>query len=414
MQQGHDRREFLDRLGVTAAGLLAAGYTATARGYAAGETLNIGCIGTGGRLRQLMEALTGVAGVRIVAVCDIWDTSLQEGKKRADPRAFATKNYHELLARNDVDAVMIGSPDHWHVPMTVDACAAGKDVYVEKPLTHNLSEGPAVIEAQNKHNRVVQVGTQQRSMPQFQRAYDIVRSGKLGHVYKVHLTWNRNIPRWQRQNSGAHLTPSEWKQFLGNAKDQPFDDYRFRQWRWFWDFGGGLLTDLMVHYLDVVNWFLDLDHPELATTIGDNFATKDLWETPDTVQTLLKYPESKTQVYFESTYLNARNDNMIELMGSDATMYLDRGRYEIYPERNRPIKAEQYILGEGRKGKDFYKTPFGEQLHLVNWIEAVRSRKKPICPAEAGVASAAAAHLANRAYRSGQVARWQETKGRPA
>src|SRR5690606_1302422 len=136
-----------------------------------------------------------IAGVKIVAVCDVWEQSLAEGKKLADPRAAATKQYRELLDRRDIDAVLIGTPDHWHVPITIDACAAGKDVYVEKPLTHELSEGAAVIEAQNKHKRVVQVGMQQRSMPQIQKGRELIRSGALGTIHKIHLTWNRNAAR---------------------------------------------------------------------------------------------------------------------------------------------------------------------------------------------------------------------------
>src|SRR5260370_33535931 len=144
------RREFLETLGVGAAGLITAGYSATARGFAANETLNVGCIGTGGRCRKLMESLAKIPNVRIAAVCDIYDVHLDLAKKLADPKAFATKQYKELLARKDIDAVLIGSPDHWHVPMTVDACAADKDVYVEKPLTHSPLEGKAVVEPQNK------------------------------------------------------------------------------------------------------------------------------------------------------------------------------------------------------------------------------------------------------------------------
>jgi len=408
MSKQHDRREFLGRLGVGAAGLMAAGYTGTARGYAANETLNVGCIGTGGRTQMLMRSLEGIQGVRLTAVCDIWDQHLEAGKQLADPKAATTKDFRELLGRKDVDAVIIGSPDHWHVPMTVEACAAGKDVYVEKPLTHDLSEGAAVIEAQNQHQRIVQVGTQQRSMPQFQKAYEIITSGRLGPVYKVHLSWNRNAPRWTRSDYGVKLSPAEWKQFLGSAKDQPFDGYKFRQWRWFWDFGGGMLTDLMVHYIDVVHWIMKVDHPQLATTIGDNFATAGLWETPDTVQTLMQYPDRKFQAHFESTFVNAHEANRLEFMCADGTLYLDRGRYEIHPEPKRKVKAEEYVLGEGPRGKDFYDNPHGERLHLSNWIECIRSRKKPNCPAEAGVSAASAAHLANRALRSGNVARWKD------
>jgi predicted dehydrogenase len=407
MNAQHDRRQFLEQLGVGAAGLMAAGYSATARGFAANETINIGCIGTGGRCQALMRALKEVAGVRITAVCDVWDQHLEAGRKLADPQASATKDFRQLLARNDVDAVIIGAPDHQHVPITVEACAALKDVYVEKPLTHSLAEGAAVIEAQNRHNRVVQVGTQQRSMPHFQKALEIVKSGQIGDIHKVHLTWNRNSPRWAKDRYNIDPASVDWNSFLGSAPRQPFDEYRFRNWRWFWDFGGGILTDLMVHYIDVVHWFMDLDHPQMATTIGDHFKAQGIWETPDTVQTLLRYPDRQVQVYFEGTFVNARNAAMLEFMGSDATLYLDRGRYEIHPERNKKIQYSELVLGHGPRGADFYDVPNGEVLHLSNWVQCVRGRKKPNAPAEAGVSAASAAHLANQAFRSAQVAQWR-------
>src|SRR6185312_10255575 len=169
------RRELLESIGVSAAAAATAGYAATARGFAANETITVGCIGTGGRCRRLMQSLATIPGVKIAAVCDIWDLHLEEGRKLAQSNCFTTKDHRALLDRKDIDAVVIGTPDHWHVPITVDACAAGKDVYVEKPLTHDLSEGPQVIEAQNRHNRIVQVGTQQRSMPHLQKAEKIVK-----------------------------------------------------------------------------------------------------------------------------------------------------------------------------------------------------------------------------------------------
>ncbi len=406
METQRPRRQFLKSLGAGAAGLVTAGYTATSHGYGANETLNIACIGTGGRCRQLMGRLNRIEGVRTVAVCDVWDVHLEAGRKLADPRCFTTKDYRAVLERNDVDAVLVATPDHWHVPITVDACAAGKDVYVEKPLTHELSEGAAVVDAQNRHKRIVQVGMQQRSMPHLQRGYEIIRSGQLGRVRKVHLTWNRNANRAQGR---PDVDPStvDWKQFLGSAPEQPFDAYRFRHWRWFWDFGGGILTDLMVHFIDVVNWYLDLEYPAVATTIGDHFMTQRPWQTPDTIQTLLRYPEQGVQVYFEGTFVNARNAAMLEFMGSEATLYLDRGRYEIHPERRSKVKYEELVLGSGARGLDFYDNPDGEMLHLVNWIESVRARKTPNAPAEAGVRAVLAAHLANRAYRSGQVVTWE-------
>lgn len=399
-----DRRRFLEQASIATAAALTAGFTATAHGYAANETIRVACLGTGGRCQRLMQSLAQIQGVRIVGVCDVWEQHRGAAVKLADAKAVVTHEFRELLDRKDVDAVLIGSPDHWHVPMTIAACQAGKDVYVEKPLTHDPSEGESVIAAQNDNRRVVQVGMQQRSMPHIQKAREILKSGELGKIHKVHLTWNRNTPRGQQRKLGIDAATVDWKRFLGNAKEQPFDEYRFRNWRWFWDFGGGIFTDLMVHWIDVAHWLLDLGYPTTAVSIGDHLMAKDLWETPDTVQTLLQYPGG-VQAYFEGTFVNARNAAMIEFMGDHATLYIDRGRYEIHPERNKKIEASQWVLGDGPRGADFYANPDGELLHVSNWIESIRSRETPRAPAEAGVLAAASAHLANRALRTGETAR---------
>jgi predicted dehydrogenase len=407
-----DRRRFLGTVGrLGAASLIATSTVETARGYMANDTIDVACLGTGGRCRHLMKSLAQVPGVRIAAVCDVWDASLSEGRKLADAKATATKEYRELLDRKQCSAVLIGSPDHWHVPMSVDACNAGKDVYVEKPLTHDLKEGQAVIDAQNKNNRIVQVGTQQRSMPHIQKAYDVLKAGRIGPVHKVHLTWNRNHPgRMQRTAQGVDPKTVNWRAFVGAdrglAPDQPFDEYRFRNWRWFWDFGGGIFTDLMVHWIDVAHWFLDLDHPTTATALGQHFIAKDVWETPDGVQCLLQYPNN-IQAYFEGNFSNARHGAMITFMGTEGSLYIDRGGYRIFPDPGKG-EVEELILSKNppRRGADFYDIPDGELLHLTNWVECVRSRQRPTCPAEAGVSAASAAHLANTALRSGQVVKW--------
>jgi predicted dehydrogenase len=396
---------------------MAAGYAATALGYAANETIGIGCIGTGGRAQALMKNFESIKGIRITAVCDVWDDNLAKARQIAGPSAFATKDYHAVLSHADVDAVLIGAPDHQHVRLTMAALAAGKDVYVEKPLTHDLSEGPKILGALEGSGRIVQVGMQQRSMPQFQKAYELVRAGHIGQIHKVHLTWNRNTPRATRPQLKIDPATVDWSAWLGTAPPEPFDPYKFRQWRWFWHYGGGLFTDLMVHYVDVAHWFLDLDHASEAVAIGDWYSAKGIWETPDTVQTLLRFPDKEVQVYFEGTFSNARNGAMLEFMGDYGTLYLDRGRYEIYPEHRRasglapaePAKIEysEWNLGGDPKGADYYKDPNGELVHLANWIECVRSRRQPNATVEAGVRAAASAHLANRALRTGQTARWE-------
>ena len=366
------------------------------------ETINVACLGTGGRCRTLMRSLAGIKNVRLAAVSDVWDVSLAEGLKLADKKAASSKDYREILARKDIDAVLIGSPDHWHVPMTVDAVGAGKDVYVEKPLTHGLAEGEKVLKAVRDSGRVVQVGTQQRSMPHIQKARELVMAKRLGTVVKVRMSWNRNTDRIRRFKLGVDPKSVDWKTFLGSAPDQAFDEYRFRNWRWFWDFGGGLFTDLMVHWIDVAHWFLDLDQPTRAVAVGEHLSSKGVWETPDTVQTLLTYPGG-VQMHFEGTFSNAHKGAMLEVLGTDASLYVDRGRFELVPERGK-VKAEEMILGKGPKGRDFYEAPDGELLHLENWVSAMRSKKRPSSPVAAGVAAAAAAHLANKALRGGGVA----------
>ncbi|WP_254513689.1 Gfo/Idh/MocA family protein [Anatilimnocola floriformis] len=409
------RREFLQHSAAASAALLALStQPETARGYLANDTLQVGCIGTGGRCRGLMKSLVKVPNVKITAVCDVWDVHLDEGKKLADAAAFTTKDHRELLARKDVDAVLIGAPDHQHVPLTIDACAAGKDVYVEKPLTHDPAEGASVIAAQNDHKRIVQVGMQQRSMPHIAKARELIQAGGIGKVLKIHLSWNRNTSRATANKLGIDPKSVDWKRFLGSAPQQDFNEYRFRNWRWFWDFGGGIFTDLMVHWIDVAHWVLDLKQPLSAASIGDFHHAAGIWETPDTVQTLLRYADpqaskdespSAIQAYFEGTFSNARNAAMIEFMGTEGSVYIDRGRTELIPERNSKVKPSEWILNPDRpRGADFYPNPDGELLHLTNWVDSVRARTAPVAPVEAGVLAAAAAQLSNQALRSGQVA----------
>ncbi len=340
------RREFLEMIGGASAA--AAGTLATlesARGYMANDTIEVACLGTGGRCRTLMKSLAQVPGVRIAAVCDIYDAHLDEGKKLADPKALATKHYRELLDRKDIDAVLIGSPDHWHVPMSVDACNAGKDVYVEKPLTHDLAEGTAIIEAQNRNRRIVQVGMQQRSMPHIQKGRELVKSwadrrGLQGppeleprrHHAVPSLADGRRSPPGRleglpRQRPGPAVRRVPLPQLamvLGfrrrapHRPDGPLDRRR-----------------------PLVPRRRPSDPAQLP--IGNHFASKGVWQTPDTIQCILEYPNN-VQAHFEGTFSNATYGAMITFMGTDGTLYIDRGRYELTPEHGKG-KPESWILG---------------------------------------------------------------------
>lgn len=390
------RRTALETFGVT----LAAG---TMLHGAPSETIRLGCIGTGGRCRALMKSLLTIPNVSIVALSDVRLDALAQAKALVGDKVTTFADYRKLLDDKTIDAVVIGSPDHWHVPMTIDGVAAGKDVYVEKPLTHSLEEGEKVIQAVRKSKQVVQIGTQQRSMEHIQKAREAVEAGKIGKVYRVHMSWNRNSDRIKKGEPATNASNVNWKAFLGNAADQPFDDYKMRNWRWFWDFGGGIFTDLMVHWVDVAHWILNLESPLNAASLGTMVNAKGVWETPDMVQTILEYKDG-VQMFFEGGFSNARHGSRIEFMGTEGTIYVDRGRFEIIPDWNRKIKAEEMVLGTGRRGADFYEKPDGERVHLENWINAMRTRKDPSSPVEAGVHAAAAAHLANKALRSGKIA----------
>ena len=410
-----DRRRFLTRS--LAAGLFAAAGPPAARaGRSANDLIEVGVIGIGGRGRHLMERLRTIDGVRIAAVCDVWDAARAAGQKLADPRAAVFADHRTLLDGagpdgSGPDAVLIAAPDHQHVPLTIAAVGAGCDVYVEKPLTHDPAGGDRLRAALAGKDRIVQVGTQQRSMPHLAEARDLLRTGVLGRVVKVRMTWNRNQP--DRGARVPQIAPGsvDWPAFLGDAPPQPFDPYRFRQWRWFWDFGGGILTDLMVHWLDTARWFLDLPAPTAASAIGHHFVNGGRWQTPDTVQTLVTFPSAGTnppvggansaavQLHFEGTFANHTDRAMCEFQGEHATLYIDRGRYELIPQHRSGVAPRERIDGQGLRGLDFYAEVDGAQYHLQNWIDCVRTRATPACPAEEGIASAAVAHLANAALR---------------
>ena len=400
------RREFLQTAGVLAT---SSALFSPERVFAANDTIRVGCIGVGGRCRKLMESLRTIPGVKITTLCDIWDHPIGLAKPLADDKAVVVKDWQRVLDDKHIDAVVIGTPDHWHAPLTLAACAAGKDVYVEKPLTHDLAEGAALLEASQKHKRIVQVGTQQRSMPHIVAARDLIHAGHIGKVMRVHMSWNRNQDRFQRNIPKLDFKSVEWQKFLGNAKDQPFDEYRLLNWRWFWDFGGGIFTDLMVHWIDVAHWILNVDHPDHAVSIGQHINSEGLWETPDSVQTVMTYP-GNIQMHFEGTFSNARNGARIEFQGTEASIHIDRGGYQVIPERKSKVPASELILGAEPtwRNADFYNKPDGELVHLTNWIDCVRSRKQPNAPIEAGVSAASAAHLANLAMRRGGSAKWAD------
>jgi len=385
----NNRRQFLF------AGAALAAFS-RAKVLGANDRVRIGAIGAGGRMRGLLDCLNKIGGNEIVAVCDVYEPRRQQVREKFAPDATEYLDYRQILDRNDVDAVVIASPDHWHVPMTLDAVAAGKDVYLEKPVTHSLEEGPQLVKAVRDAGRVVQVGMQQRSWEHFRTAAEMVAGGKLGRVTLIRTYWFQNYLRsGPPQIETAKL---DWKRWLGSAPDQPFDPNRFSTWRWYWDFGGGALTDLFTHWVDVVHWAMNSDTPQIAQTLGNRYAFQ--WECPDTIQASFQYPNFMT--IYDGTMVASLEDGGLVFRGTDGEMRLDRSRLTVYAEPERPSwsgKLPEPIV-------DIPSKEDGTPAHMRNFLECVRSRREPNAPVEAGVAAARAAHLGNLAWKNGARVTW--------
>ncbi len=285
------RRRFLEGsagagAGHVASSLLSARSSAAVVG--ANDRVQIGVIGTGGRALQLMDHLIPkprdlvqggipqwktkpVDGADLVAVADVYEPHRNQAAAKAGPKTVQFLDYRKLLDQKEVQAVIVAAPDHWHKQMLIDAVAARKDVYLEKPATHTLEEGPEAIRAVEKSGRIVQTGTQQRSWPHYVRGKEIIASGALGVVRLVDAFWFmnygvrgvHNLPRNQEPPAGL-----DWKAWLGSAPTQPFHPMKFRIWRQFWDFGGGNLADLMTHAIETIHWYMEYDTPASAVGIG--------------------------------------------------------------------------------------------------------------------------------------------------
>jgi predicted dehydrogenase len=409
MISGMTRRQWLKATGLGAV-VAPTMLTKATRASDRDKPIRIGIIGTGGRARNhLMPALKKLKGVRIDAVCDVFDLALRQGHFLAGGRkrsVFKTRDHRELLAREDIDAVVIATPDHWHVPLVIEACEAGKDVYVEKPLTHRLDEGQQVIDAKNRTGRVVQVGAQQRSMKHIAELRHRLQSGELdiGPIHWIQMRWNRNHTPYNKPKfNNLDKSMVDWDRWLGPAPKQPFDPFRMHRWRWIWDFGSGVLGDLMTHWLDAANWLLDLPQPGSVVSQGDHYIAEDIWETPDTQHAIFHYPQRKMQIDFFATFANDTGGTYMKLFSSNATIYVDRGRYEIASQPRSAVKAEKHIASPGELGQSFYREVDGDGRHLADWIEAIRQRREPVEPVEAGVQAAAAAHYGNQAYRQQQL-----------
>ena len=364
----------------------------------ANDRIRIGAIGTGGRGQYLLGQLKLAEQNEIVACSDVYEPRRLEAKSKfGTPDASVHTDYREILDRKDVDAVVIGSPDHWHVPITIDAVRAGKDVYCEKPITHTIEEGAPLIAAVRDTRRVVQVGLQQRSWEHFAQARQEIAAGRLGQVTMIRTYWFQNhIPAIGRVPT-FDTSKLDWKRFLGSAADRPFDPDQFGNWRWYWDFGGGAMTDLFVHWVDVAHWIMGVDSPTRATATGLK-AILVQRQTPDTMSAALAYP-GNVVVEFDSALLGYIEGGGLMIRGTQAAMRLWRGGFAVYAETpgysEKPEPANPIM--EVKSPQD------GTLPHLRNFLACVRSRATPNASVEIGVSAARAGHVANLAMRGNGV-----------
>ncbi|HEY2015539.1 MAG TPA: Gfo/Idh/MocA family oxidoreductase, partial [Bryobacteraceae bacterium] len=316
-----------------------AGALSYSRILGANDRVGVGYIGLGNRGDQVHDAFLEHGDAQTVAVCDLRDdyVDLAVRKSRATPVKF--KEYKKLLEDKSVDAVVIATPDHWHALMFTDACNAGKDVYVEKPLSLTVVEGRKMVDTAGRTKRVVQVGTNRRSWKSYQEAAEFVRSGGIGQVTAARCFHIKN--EWPNGLGPAVDGPPpsewEWDQWLGPAPKVPYNSNReFYNFRWFYNYSGGQVTNFGVHYLDVIRWFIGQDSPRAVTAIGGQYARiQDNREIPDTLQVLWEF--DGTLVVFEQYNANAAPGNApnseIELRGTKGTMYLRNSNWEVVPEK---------------------------------------------------------------------------------
>ncbi len=414
------RRSFLRQAGFAAGGTLFAGNIAAetisgfSRKVSAGDKINIGAIGINGMGFADLTAALKVPGVNVIMLCDIDKNVLD--KRMADLAAMkvdtkkikTTGDYRQVLDNKDVDAVIIGTPDHWHALIMMEACAAGKDVYVEKPVGNSIGECRAMIAAQEKYGRVVQAGQWQRSQQHFQDAIAFVHSGVLGNIRTVKVWCYQG---WMKPGpvvpDSAPPAGVDYKKWLGPAPERSFNSSRFHfDFRWFWDYAGGLMTDWGVHLLDYALLGMKATSPRTIAAMGGEFAYPDRYEeTPDTLTALYEFDKFNL-VWDHAMGIDGGSygrDHGIAFIGNNATLVLSRGGWEVIDEKASKNKIGKSLIKPSNNGLD---------AHWVNFIDVVRSRKMENlrCSVQDAAVVATVAQLGNISLRSGKRLSWTGDK----
>jgi predicted dehydrogenase len=379
----------------------------------ANDRIRLGLIGCGGRGRYVARFIREAPNVDYVAVADVYQPSADAARDWAGPNARAFQDFRKLLELKDIDAVQVATPDHWHAAATILACQAGKDVYVEKPLAHNIREGRAMVAAARKYDRIVQVGTQHRSAPHYAEVADIVQSGRLGKVHFVRV-WNYSnmLPNGIGREPDSPPPPGlDWDMYCGAAPLRPFNRKRFQAtFRFFWDYAGGTITDFGTHRFDTVHQIMGADRPLKVCASGGRFELNDAGEMPDILQATFEYPgfvmsyESSNinkhglggrtagMSYYHATGPDDRPHGEA-FYGTNGALFCDRIGFEIYPDNDK-------IARRYENAKD------ATAAHALKFIDSLRSRKRSNADIEVGHRATAIGHLGNIALKVGTKLEW--------
>jgi len=382
--------------------LRGAAVTATAASYShilgANDKMNLGLIGAGDRGQHDMSQFQLNKDVNVVAVCDVYADKIDQVKSKAAPAAKPFKDHRKLVELKEVDMCLIATPDHWHARCAIDALNAGKDVYCEKPLTLKIEEGPPIVKAARVNDRICQVGMQQRSGKHYLQAKaEYFDTNKLGKITLARTWWHGNSYHLRKAPPSLQTQPSnlDWAHFLGPLKWRDYDPQQYFNWRAYLDFGGGQVTDLFTHWIDVVHMFMGHDIPVAASAAGGVYNYKDGRTAPDTINVLLEYPQEYTAT-FEATLAPGITGAAIEMCGTEGRLYIDREHFEWHPKGSGHPGGPQPVIV---KAVRYPNTSDGLTYdHVMNFLECVKSRKRPNGDVLIGHRSAQASHLGNIAY----------------
>jgi predicted dehydrogenase len=400
--------------------LTAASYS---RIYGANDRVQVGFVGYGLIGAQHVYDFRNQKDVDLAAMSDVYQPRLEQGVAACGGKAKPYSDFRKLLDDKSLQAVVISTPDHWHCLMAMMACAAGKDVYVEKPLSLFVEEGRWLEKVARRHNRVVQVGTQQRSGRHYQKARELIRSGHIGQVHATRAGSFRNImPGFGAPPDANAPSDFDYDMWLGPAPKRPYNPKRgIYHFRWFWDYSGGQMTNLGAHSIDIMQWFLGFDGPVTVSSTGGRLALQDNGETPDTQDAIFQYPKVAASYSFREASTGSRQEGL-EFFGTKGSLQIGRGGFTVRSDvKSDPANAIPVFRGHSAGGPQRSETkpePWttalkepgssDEQfdLHVRNFLDAIKTRQRPIADVEDGHRTATACHLANISLRIGRSVQW--------